>query len=160
MKGAASIFPITPWTPYCMARRPVREVKQFRTVRVIYIYSWRDPANLVNHEVRSHEKWWMSVLIIFSMTVNFKTTPIYELWVLWIFISFIEDSSYLNTYQYTNKTWLRAFWQTGVLKGGGEILQVVKIWSTGLTLTGEERGRWSYRSQKKIDLRGLIVTPV
>jgi hypothetical protein len=47
-----------------------------------------------------------------------------------------------------------------MLNGGGEILQAVKIRSTGLTVTEEERGRWPYRSQKKIDLRGLIVTPV
>lgn len=55
---------------------------------------------------------------------------------------------------------LRAFWQIGMLNGGGEILQAVKIRSTGLILTEEERGRWSYRSQNKTDLRGLIVTPV
>ena len=97
MKGAASIFPITPWTPYCMARRPVREVKQFRTVRVIYIYSWRDPANLVNHEVRSHEKWWMSVLIIFSMTVNFKTTPYMN----------CEFCGYLYLLSKTLRIWIR-----------------------------------------------------
>ena len=158
--GAASIFPLTPWTPCCMAWRAFREVKQFRRVRMIYMYSWCDSTNLLNHEVRSHEKWWMSVLIIFSMAVNFKTTTTYELWVLLIFISFIEDSSYLNTYQYTNKTWLRAFWQTGVLNGRGEILQAVKIWSTGLTPTGKERDRWFYRTQKNIDLRGLILTTV
>jgi len=52
VKSAASIFPSTPWTPCCMARRSVREVKQFRKVRVIHIYTWCDSANLLIHEVK------------------------------------------------------------------------------------------------------------